>query len=271
MSKERELRCWQQLQASGHIARSQVPTGVRKSAALAQLLNAEIVAWQRQGNGKVLRLVEPVLLAEYVAIHFPGNELAATPDSFSNLQRYRSTKAASRQTKQVLLLRGNDSVILNGQSVDLGYWTRQMGCMAAVQPELKADKVCVVENLDCFLRAEDVLGDNWVLLHPYGRLGKDSLTKLQATTLLHFGDYDFTGLDEYLRLRQQHPHAQLYLPQQLEELWQRYATPIKTGAVPTKRLQQCTLAEVHAVMTLLASTHRFLEQQALFVDTNAEL
>lgn len=269
MSKERELKCWLRLLDTGQLPSTQAPRSVQEGEAFAQLLGSGILAWRRKGSGRVVAVLDAEALAQYVAQHFPEHRSQAGGDGISNLRRYRNSKAAAKTAVQVVLLRGQGEVTLNGQTIDLGHYTTSYGCMAALAPRLRAPQVCTVENLDCFLRAEEVLGPGMVFLHPYGRLGPGSLPGLEAGVLWHFGDYDFTGLNDYLNLRARHPQAQLYLPDQLETYWQAYAQPLKAKAVPSKKVQDCTLPAVQRVLNLLATTQQFLEQQALFADPNS--
>jgi hypothetical protein len=274
MSKERELKCWLLLLEAGSMPRSQIPRSVQAGQAFAQLLGADIIGWVRKGSGQVLNLQEANLLRQYVAQHFPEHETQTGGDAFSNARRYRDSKGAAKVAAQVMLLRGQGMAWLNegAHEVDLGYYTDHFGCFAAAQPRIHTLKpCCIVENLDCFMRAEEVLGPGTIFIHPYGRLGKDSLPGLQAQALWHFGDYDFTGLNDYLNLKAQYPQAQLYMPEGLEALWQKYATPLKAGAVPSSKVKASVLPEVRRVRGLLSTTQRFLEQQVLFPDQNLVL
>jgi hypothetical protein len=271
MSKERELQCWLQLLQAGNIPRSQIPRGVLAGQAFGQLLEADIIGWARKGSGQVLLLLEAGLLRQYVAQHFPEHHTQTGGDGFSNARRYRDSKAAAKAAAQVMLLRGQGMVSLNegAHEVDLGYYTDYFGCFAAAQPRIHTlHPCCIVENLDCFMRAEDLLEAGTIFIHPYGRLGKDSLPGLRAEALWHFGDYDFTGLNDYLNLKAQYPQAQLYVPQDLEALWRKYGTPLKPGAVPSRQVKASRLPEVLRVMALLSTTQRFLEQQVLFPGQN---
>lgn len=272
MSKERELQCWLRVLAAESIPRSQLPRSVQSGQAFAQLLSAGIIAWSRKGSGQVLSLLEADLLRQYIAQHFPEHEAEAGGDGFSNARRYRDSKGGPKATAQVMLLRGQGVISLNegAHEIALGYHTDCFGCFAAVQPRLHTVMpCCIVENLDCFMRAEEVLGPGMVFIHPYGRLGKDSLPGLQAEAVWHFGDYDFTCLNDYLNLKAQYPEAQLYVPKDLEALWQKYATPLKAGAVPSRQVLASELPEVERVLRLLSTTQRFLEQQLLFSNPTA--
>jgi hypothetical protein len=267
MSKELELRCWLCLLGEGRIPQSQLSSRVRRSQAFEQLMKAEIIGWLSQGSGKSVQVLERDLLRGYIKQHYPEHEVEAGGDGFSNVRRYRDSKAGRKAAAQIMLLRGQTTIWLKEGAlpVELGPATDSFGCFAAVRPALHTlAPCCIVENLDCFLRAEEVLGSDMVFIHPYGRLGKDSLPGLQAKAVWHFGDYDFTGLNDFLNLKSQYTEAQLYVPENLESLWQKYSTPLKKGAVPSRQVTASPLPEVERILRLLRTTQRFLEQQVLF-------
>ena len=170
-----------------------------------------------------------------------------------------------------MLLRGWQTISVNEEQVDLAYFTQRFSSFSVVKPRLKVKQLCLVENLDTFVDAERLLGKDWIFAHTYGRLGLKTLMGLEAKEILHFGDWDFTGLDEYLRLREQFPQTQLYLPDNLEALWATRSKPLKKGAVITKRLVGSDDPGVLRVLSLLSTTNKFLEQQAVFPTQNPVL
>lgn len=270
MSKERELKYWLLLLKEGSIAHSHLPLSVERSPAFDQLMEAGIIGWFRRGSRSTLRLLERELFRQYIAQHYPDYE--AGGQGASKAQRDQGSKASAKAGPKVVLLRGQGTIWLNEaeHKVELGLPTDHFGCFAAVRPRIRTPMpCCIVENLDCFLRAEEVLGPDMVFIHPYGRLGKDSLPGLEVETLWHFCDYDFVGLDDYLNLKALYPQAQLYVPEDLESLWQKYARPLNAGSVPRRQVLASELPEVERVLRLLSTTQRFLEQQLLFPNSSA--
>lgn len=251
------------------MAKSQLPASFRRSTAYSQLSAAGIVVEVSKGAGKVVAVIDAAALRSFLDKQFPNREEGSERTAVGNLYYYRSSKAGSRTRQQVILLRGQASASINDQLVDLGAHCRVHGCFSALQPSLNAPKICVVENLDCFLRAEEVIGDDWIFIHPYGRWGINTVRDIDCQELLHFGDYDYTGLNDYLLLCESKKSAKLHLPEDLEARWQRYSTPLKKGAQPSKRVSESELPEVKKVLKLLSTTNRFLEQQALFIPKTA--
>jgi hypothetical protein len=91
---------------------------------------------------------------------------------------------------------------------------------------------------------------------------------MRKARVLHFGDYDPVGLDEYLRLREACPgRAELYLPQGLERLFARYSKPglLRGTEAVLRRLRDCGLPEVRRVVDLMDRHGAGLEQEALLL------
>lgn len=216
----------------------------------------------------MLRVKDATSFTQYLDRNFPGRHDVATAGPVGNVRRYRDSKAGKGTAAGVVLLRGRGMIDLNGEAFDLGYATERFGCAAALRPTVRAPRLATVENLDSFLRAEAVLGQDRVYLHPYGRIGSGSFAGLESDDILHFGDYDYVGLDEYLRLKSAYPQLEFHLPAALDAYWERYARPLKRDATITARVRESQDPAVLRVRTLLETTNHFLEQQALFLSLN---
>lgn len=271
MSKETELRTFSRLAAGEQLAWGSVPKSVQNSNSLSELLATGVLTKVRRGAGRTLIAADLAALERFLDNRFPGRHSGVAGDGIANVKRYRDSKGGKKESIGVVLLRGWQPILVNGAQVDLAYYTEHFSSFSVVKPQLKVQKLCLVENLDTFVIAERVLGRDWTFAHTYGRLGLKTLTGLAAEEILHFGDWDFTGLDEYLRLREQFPQTQLYLPENLEALWTTSSKPLKKGAVITKRLKESEDTGVIRVLSLLGITNQFLEQQAVFSSQNPVL
>ncbi|MCB0585138.1 MAG: hypothetical protein KDD06_07435 [Phaeodactylibacter sp.] len=244
-----------------------LPAGMRDSEEFGQLLGSGIIRREKRGRGYVYQVAEQEAFAAFLEANFPVEAVAeGVVEGAANVAHYRDSKARQRPGKRIFLLRGRREVIVNDITVGLEEHTANFGFFAASIRKAVLGKVCSVENLDVFMAAEDVLGDSWTFLHPYGRIGQQPIRGIQAEEWLHFPDYDYTGLEEYLRIKEVHPHAQLYLPDNLEALHHRFSKPMKAGARMKKRARTSQLPEVARVRSLLEKTGRFLEQEILLHD-----
>ncbi len=244
-----------------------LPAGMRDSTEFKQLLDSRIIRREKRGRGYVYRVADEEAFAAFLESIFPVDE-AEEPvaEGVANVAHYRDSKARQRPGKRIFLLRGWREVIVNDFTVSLEEHTANFGFFAAGIRKAGLGKVCSVENLDAFMAAEEVLGDSWTFLHPYGRIGSQPIRGIQAEEWLHFPDYDYTGLEEYLRIKEVHPHARLYLPDNLEALHRRFSKPMKAGSRMKKRTLTSQLPEVARVRSLLEKTGRFLEQEILLYD-----
>ncbi|MCO6491365.1 MAG: hypothetical protein J5I98_23305 [Phaeodactylibacter sp.] len=250
----------------GPVAERAAPDSIRFSAEFQQLLAGGIIRREKRGRGYSFVVADPDAFEAFWLANFPVSEEGGRQDSGAgNVARFRDSKARKRPGKRIFLLRGWQEVIVNDTPVNLEEHTANFGFFAASIFKAGIPKACTVENLEVFLAAEKVLGDSWVFLHPYGRIGRQPARGIQAEAWLHFPDYDFTGLEEYLRIKEVHAHAQLYLPDELEELHRRFSRPLPAGARMKKRTRLSTLPEVDRVRRLLEKTGHFLEQEVLLL------
>jgi hypothetical protein len=247
---------------------SNVPMHVYQSADWNSWLAAGFIQQERHGTKITFRILDRAALREVFQQKFPGE---ATDDgsAVDNVRAFGDSKARARESQSVCLLRGWQFATINTQFVNLGEMTEQFGLFAAALKSLDIERACIVENLDSFRNAEQVLGKDWVFLHPYGRVGNEWLQKIQCREMLVFSDYDFVGLDEFLRVQRQFPYAKFFMPAQYETLWACYAKPIKKRDEgeqrPSRLVSESTHPLVVAIREQLLRTGKFLEQQALFI------
>jgi hypothetical protein len=206
-------------------------------------------------------------LGKYYLDKFPeesGNAFTA----IGNVNSMRNTKAGKRESQNVILIRGQETVLLNGIELDLKKYTDAYGTFSATLKILEANKVCFVENLDSYLLAERVIKTGFVFIHTYGGIGKSVVSKTIAKEILVFPDYDFRGLHNYLLVKSVFPNTQLFVPNNYETLLETKSRTIKTKQgrtqQPSKTVLECEEDVVVKIRTDIFRTGHFLEQQAIF-------
>lgn len=250
------------------IAQSNVPMFVSTSEDWQSWLAAGFVQMERHGSKVTFRIIDRESLRGIFRQKFPGE---ATDDgsAVDNVRAFGDSKARARESQNVCLLRGWQTATINGHPVDLGKMTEQFGLFATVLASLDTERACLVENLDSFRQAEQVLGKDRVYLHTYGRVGHEWLKKIQCREMLVFSDYDYVGLDEFLRVQRQFPHAHFFMPAEYEALWGSYAKSLKRRDEgeqrPSRLVSESNHPLVVAIREQLLRTGKFLEQQALFI------
>jgi len=136
------------------------------------------------------------------------------------------------------------------------------------------DNAVIVENFEVFLHVDELLPALDAALYAAGRLSRRTiewLTTLDDAQILHMGDYDPVGLDEYLRLRQAlGPRVTLHIPTDLddfEDRVRRYGRPdlLQTSADLLATVRRRADPAVNQVLEILDRHGKALEQEALLI------
>jgi hypothetical protein len=258
----------QRLLTEDKVNASSIGSTVKKSSDFLTLLNAGMIEYtQAKTGGGTYSVKKKEDLEKYFNNKFPA-EFKNEQSSIDNVHSFRNTKAVKRKSQNVILIRGNQKVILNDIEVNLQYFTNHFGAFSTVLKSLKADKVCFVENLDSYLIAEQIISDEYIFIHTYGGMNKSVISKISAKEILIFPDYDFVGLNNYLIIKEFISNAKLFIPKNYDELFRTKSRTIKTKQgreqQPTKRVLESNDKLVVKIRTDIFKYKQFLEQQAVF-------
>lgn len=262
--KELEYKVYLELK-SNEVPSAQVPMSIRGSLLFKNLQQAKIIDTRKAGRGSIFFVKNRESYDSFFSQHFSeakGTQITKA----SNIQKLRDSKARRVETKPLFLLRGFRKVIVNGNQVDLKHYTEAYGLFSILDPTIKVSKICFVENLESFLKAERIFGKDCIYIHKYGRIGTKSLSAFECDEVIVFVDYDFNGLDEYLRIKSHFPGAHLYLPDNFDDLFKKSSKPINGQQKQSKRVASSVLPEVIKIRQLVSKTSYFLEQEILTHD-----
>jgi hypothetical protein len=248
---------------------SAIPETVRKATYFQNLVESKVIVlegtWKR-GSIK-LNETEQDYFDTFLKNNFP-NEITQEIDRANNIKVLRNSKGRSTESNTIVFLRGNQVVKINGIEVDLAFYTQKFGLFSTVLENLVCNKICFVENLYAFLNAEKAITEDYVFVHTYGRVGEKLLDKIQTHEVLVFSDYDFVGLDEYLKFKEKFEKTTFFVPKNYDFLFQTYSRPLKdtkkeTSQRPTERVQNATDEIVVKLRNQVFQTQQFLEQEIL--------
>ncbi len=255
------------LLAKEKIADSSMPLSVKESNEFDFLTRTSIIQYVPAGVGGNYVVKDKQQLELYFAEKFSGR-LQQEVTSFTNVKTFSNSKARKRNSQRVILLRGTSKVIVNGKKVELKNYTTDFGIFATILNSLECPKICFVENLDCFLIAEQVIPEDYILVHTYGRLGAKTLDLIAAKDVLIFPDYDYIGLHEYLLLKEKFFATDIFVPTNYDELHKKYGRTIKTKhgreQKPSNKVMASNNELVVKILRKIQESGRYLEQQAVF-------
>jgi hypothetical protein len=248
---------------------SAIPETVRKANYFQNLLESKVIILEGNWKRGSIKLDENerVYLDTFLKNNFP-NEVTQEIDRVNNIKALRNSKGRGTESNTIVFLRGNQVAKINGLEVDLAFHTQKFGVFSVVLENLLCDKICFVENLYAFLNVEKVIIENYVFVHTYGRVGKKLLDKIQTKEVLIFSDYDFVGLDEYLKFKEKFGKTTFFVSENYDFLFDTYSRPLKdakkeTSQKPTERVQNTNDEIVIKIRNQVFQTQHFLEQEIL--------
>jgi len=220
-------------------------------------------------KGKFYEVVNEENLVQHFKNSFP-NEVSDRFTAIQNAKSLRDSKGRKKESQRIVLLRGSNTIVANHSELDLSEQTKKFNVFAIQLNQLKTDKLCFVENLDCFMVAEKTISRNYTYIHIYGRIGIENFRNIETNEILFCPDYDFVGLNEYLKMKSIYPNTKLFFPDNYDKLFKEFSKPLKKKngmeQQPTTQVLQSQEEIVSKVCKLLLETKYFLEQQIIFED-----
>ena len=128
---------------------------------------------------------------------------------------------------------------------------------------IEAPKLCFVENLENFMLNTQLVNDGYTLLFPVGRLGAPLFERVKSQHIMHFGDLDYVGLNEFARVKTFFPDAKLYIPENYFDHAPKISKTITTKqAASDALLRLCKAdADIKRVYDFIQQHNLFLEQE----------
>lgn len=260
--KEVDFNIYKSLSENKSVSKSTIPKSVLQSDIFQNLLRSEILKSIKVGRGLKIAVSREVEFEKFFKTSFP--EQIVSKSKYENIKKYRNSKATKVDNNPIFLFRGFKSFQINNQLVDVEKHIIDFGLFSVIPNSVIVDKICFVENLETFINAEKLLGRDFLFAHKYGRIGKKSISMIQAIEVLVFVDYDFNGLDEYLRIKEVFKNAELYLPNNYNELFEKYSQTLSGNkAKMSNSVKNSKDSVVIKIREQVARTNKFLEQEIL--------
>lgn len=278
-----------QLLTTGEVVRSKIST--RASKDLAKLFDLGALREERRGGGWVVVVANQDSVRRFAERQFPsglfGEDDTSEGRRTQSLNRFGDTKSLPGLDFEFVLLRafGDAQVITtiakNKVKVDAPEITRQTGCIALTlldggdifELPLIRGNVATVEGPELFYRFDWATVDISVAILTNGRMSERLLNWVASPMiegrLIHFGDYDPVGLDEYRRLKERAPRATFYIPQNLENHFKenKFLKPelMDKSSVLLHRLAATQAPDILTVIDLMRRYGGGVEQEVLLL------
>ncbi len=276
---EEKLR---KLREHGRLARSEC--GAAFCELVRPLVDAGVLAWERSAAGQRLAVRQTAPLRDFCRQQFPGEVPAGRHASprVAGVARFRDSKALGATGAEIVTLRAweDGGLTCQGRAVAVAQPSTDHGVFSFLlrpdTPYALAGRVALVENPAVFLAFEELGTGIPLAVHLHGRLSERLLHWLgdlphERLEVVHFGDYDPVGLDDYRRLAEVlGGRAKLYRPDNLGDLFRRYANPRLLAGTHSQtllaRLRRSLDPAIQQVASLIDTHNAGLEQEALLAD-----
>lgn len=266
------------LQRGEPVRSSELPAGLRSR--LQSLFDARVLTEPLYGRGRRVHVADPEALARWIRDHYPEglHAPAGVLTRADAVRLRRSAKAAGASEVSGVLLRGFNGAVLAGPAgtLDVAALTRLAGCVGlAITDDCRwqfRGTLVTVENEDAFFAVERLLPAAELVVYTAGKASERLVRwvgqQAAGCRVVHWGDYDPVGLEEYLRIKAACAgQAELFLPSNLEGLFRtRDSRRLLAKRRNQDALQRVLTAgdpEVSAVAALIARYGCGLEQEAL--------
>lgn len=243
-------------------AKKPIPTIIKNSSIFKALVNSKIIEPIQRGKGYI-EILKQKSFNEFYFKRFPNPDIDVKTE-IDNQKKYRDTKATPIVKDRVIFIRGFKDIMVNDKKINLNQITNEHQLFSTILKSMKTQKICFVENLQPFLNAEKLLGQDFVYIHFYGRFPTiDILRNIECKEYLHFGDYDSVGLSEYLKASEIYHNCKLFIPDNFEYLSKEYSKKRKEKDTIHKNVKISLKTEIIKIREQLETTGKYLEQQII--------
>lgn len=232
---------------------------------LAQLRVLGLASEVVQGSRRRIVARNIPALQAWVAAAYPPTDQSPLPGlRATNIARTRRSKSGvATHAAQPLLLRWFEPGALLAELTErlgvVGVTTDRIG---ALRPP--ADwTLLTVENWESFLATTS--RGTIIVAYAGGNIAETAIQALAAIQppahALHFGDYDWAGLAIFRRIRLHIPSIRLYIPDNIDELFKRFAAPELLGGQTPLTTRADDTPEAQRIISLIARHNAGLEQE----------
>ena len=191
------------------------------------LIDLEIVTIQREGRSDYIVVTKPENLHRYIENRFPGG-LDSSPNSrLEGVMLRGNSKLGGNASSAILICRVFSNNSTTNVSVNPKDITEEMGLFSvSINSEnytqmRVSGKVSIVENLDVFMKIECFIESLDIAIYSGGILNSRIIGWLNEcddiSQIIHAGDYDSTGLKEFIRYERELKHnVEFYLNEDIE-------------------------------------------------------
>jgi len=239
---------------------SSISSSLKKSETFKNLINANAIIKKRKGAGWIWEVEKYNVITNYLSYKCPVLEKDVNRgDRYNNIKMTRNSKSKNRDSYRLVFTRGRCKYSLN----DEHFYDTSKDAVGKQLNKLITQKLCFMENLESFMINKHLIDEGWLLIFVVGRIGKTLLQRIQAKEVMHLGDLDYVGLNEYATIAKEFSDAILYVPNNYFQSASETGTDITSSQKASKLLLNLSQKDkkVKKVLDFLHEENVYLEQE----------
>lgn len=221
-SSENQRRFLKILSEKGRIKRNHA---LSKKYAQA-LLDLEIGKIQRDGRSDYIVIIRKENFNSYVSKRFPGGLEESPTTRLSGVMLRGNSKSGGNTEHAILIFRAFTKKVEEKLGFEATKFTSDLGLIGSAihstngTPLRVSGNLAIVENLDVFMSIEHLVQNLDLAIYSGGILDTRIIEWLNScldiSLITHAGDYDSTGLKEFIRYEKEIMHrTEFYLPDEI--------------------------------------------------------
>lgn len=246
---------------------------------LQPLFDTNVLLIVRSGTGRKISVRSSKGLENFSKTTFPeglDNAITGAVTKANGVLYYRDSKQVKQNESENILLRSlnksQGTFSLNGQKLPVKEWTHL--AKTAVVRITRTDSIKIsgslafVENEEVFYEFDKLSLDYDFIILTGGRLSQRLLSIIRTMSkITHFGDYDPVGLDEFRRIQNVFPHAQFFVPSNIEKLFSTYSKHnlVSDNRAILQRLRKSDNPTIRKMVGLMDENNGGVEQEILLI------
>lgn len=280
MSKQ-HAQILMKLHKFGSIAASQLSDANKQY--LRPLLETGVLIEERKGRGLAIVVNNYKALEAFIEKYFPHGLEPSHIDTVTRSQAvsyWRNSKHGDLTSEPVFINAKNGQVLNRDSKVlPVGQLTEIAGVASFLLGEDLTNywqfngTIALVENYEVFTNWQKINIPADIAIWAAGRMSQRMINwlssdEMQICNIIHCGDYDPVGIDEFCRLFTQiGKRASLYVPSNIGVLFSKYANPLllkkQSSSKVLERLRSCKHPDVIEIVKLIDNCNGGLEQEIL--------
>ena len=257
-----------------------------------KLIQIGLIQKQRKGAGSQFSLINKERREVFIGNEYPSGlefiENNMFPRRVQGIKNCKNSKSLKKLDFDLITLRGKSIIEYKEKNIDLSlssddvtYLSLKLEIGSLINIHQESCTIVTVENPTAFTELGKMVSCSWdIAVYTGGKMSEILINQLKywgekGHKIIHFGDYDFVGMEEFIRILHVCSDARFYLPESLGdefvknygniELLEKQVTQHKKFSISMSSLANTKgRGDLRKLHQLIQNNAKGLEQESLY-------